>query len=175
MVKKIIGRYILDAIIGYRMWPPCCLLAFSVFVMTWQIYVRIPEEEAFRERGVLTKGSIIDLNKERVGLFSSSTPGARIFTVVTQFQDRSGDFFQFEDEVSRQTFSGLTIGNRVLVQYIPDDPDKARLQIREYRVSPSENFTLWKWIAVIGGSWLAANVVFRILNRRSNSTSAQNK
>ncbi|MEM1223671.1 MAG: DUF3592 domain-containing protein [Verrucomicrobiota bacterium] len=170
-MKKVIGRYIFDSIIRHRIWPPCCLLAFSVFVMIWQISVRMPEEEAFRELGAQTMGSVIGLKKERVGLSSSSTPGARIFTVLTQFQDQNGDTFQFEDEVSRQTFGGLAIGSSVLVHYVQDNPDMARLQIREYRVSPSTNFTLWKWIGGGAALWLAANIVRYILNRRSGSKS----
>ena len=170
-MKKVIGGYIFESIINHRIWPPCGLLAFSVFVMIWQISVRIPEEEAFRDQGAQTMGSIIDLKKERVGMFRSSTPGARIFTVLTRFQDQSGDTFQFEDEVSRKTFGDLAIGNSVLVRYIPDNPDMARLQIREHRVSPSQNFTLWKWIGGGAALWLVANIVRRILDRRSDSDS----
>jgi len=170
-MKRMIGRYIFDSIISYRIWPPCCLLAFSAFVMIWQISVRIPEEKAFREHGAETMGTIIDLKKERVGLFGSSTPGARIFTVLTRFKDQSGDTFQFEDEVSRQTFGGLAIGSSVLVHYVQNNPDMARLEVREYRLSPRNNFTLWKWIGGGAALWLAANIVRRILNRRSDSES----
>lgn len=170
-MKKVIGSYIFDSITSHRIWPPCCLLAFSAFVMIWQISVRVPNEEAFREHGAQTMGSIIDLRKERVGMFRSSTPSARIFTVLTRFQDQSGETFQFEDEVSRQTFSGLSIGNSVLVHYVQYNPEMARLQIRKHRVSPSQNFTLWKWIGGGAALWLAANIVRRILNRRSDSKS----
>ncbi|MEO0447016.1 MAG: DUF3592 domain-containing protein [Verrucomicrobiota bacterium] len=159
-MKAKLGEYLIRAIMRGHPWPAALLLAFSLFVMAWQMVVRVPEETAYREHGVETTGRITELRKERFGLFRSATPGARKHTVVAEFTIQGGSTQRVEDEVSRRTFGGLSVGDAVSVRYVSDAPTKARLAIREYRATPRANFLLWQWIGGFAAIWLVVTLIF---------------
>ncbi|MEM1157250.1 MAG: DUF3592 domain-containing protein [Verrucomicrobiota bacterium] len=160
-----IGQFLIRAIISGHLWPPIGLLSFGIFAMVWQVAIRVPEEAAFKEQGVETLGEIIELRKEKVGWLVSSSRGARIHIVKTEFTDPTGTRQRFEDEVSRRSYADLSVGDSLRVIYVSDRPSMARLLIREHRISPDQNFNLWLWISGIAALWLAITLMFRFRSK----------
>ena len=146
-------------------WIPTLVLAFGLFGMAWQEVVRVPEEAAFRERGAETTGQIVGLRKAR--RWRTTSPGSRTFIVTTTYSSSDGAVHQFDDEVTRRTFSRLAIGDPVTVRYVVGGADQARLTIREHRLSPAQNFTLFAWISGGAAIWLVFSLFLSKARQRA--------
>jgi hypothetical protein len=124
------------------------------FSLAWAaagIYLAVGARRVFafqrrwRRVGVVTEGTIIDFEKE-TGVMTGSRDWIPFFKPVVTFRTREGDARQFTSSTALRP-NPYTVGQRVPVRYLSDDPAVADLE--------ESAMAWWPLIALIVASVVA--------------------
>jgi hypothetical protein len=122
-----------------KTWIPAGIaLAFAVcaVLLAWSWFSG-GGSSGLAERGIDTTGTVIAITKS-AGLVSKyGTANPATFYITYSFVDSVRKPHQAMTNGTSQSYAGLTIGEKIAVRYLPDDPDVS-IYVAETRNPPSD-------------------------------------